>query len=287
MVSAWAVKRSFLNRELQRAGSLLERAFSSFEPQRESLKAHYNVCRHRGAQLCATPQDSEWNVDLVGGVTPSGFDSLPRLHQWTYNLEGQLIGAPYLKDAEGFCKEDFHFYPVGVDTWGGFFFLNLNPKDASAERRDVRYQLGGAVQRICALSPQRAANGHSITYDVAANWKILMENYNECYHWRPAFIPNFVKSFPISSRREVHNLRWMMMDPPIAEGLLHSRRPNNESRALPGPERRRKGSPQRRACFSEFDDQSRLRTTLPPFLPLASGLGSTRASICRFHVSSR
>jgi len=47
------------------------------------LKAHYNVCRHRGAQLCATPQDSEWNVDLVGGVTPSGSIRCP-YHQWTY-----------------------------------------------------------------------------------------------------------------------------------------------------------------------------------------------------------
>ena len=87
------------------------------------LKAHYNVCRHRGARLCATPQDSEWNVKLAGGVTLSGTIRCP-YHQWTYSLEGELLGAPFLKDAEGFCKEDFSLYPVAVDTWGGFFFLN-------------------------------------------------------------------------------------------------------------------------------------------------------------------
>jgi Rieske 2Fe-2S family protein len=170
------------------------------------LKAHYNVCRHRGAQLCATPQDSEWNVDLVGGVTPSGSIRCP-YHQWTYNLEGQLIGAPYLKDAEGFRKEDFSLYPVGVDTWGGFLFLNLNPKDASAERWDVRSQLGRAVQRIARYPLTELRTGHSITYDVAANWKILMENYNECYHCG-GIHPELCEIVPDFKQAGGSNLRW-------------------------------------------------------------------------------
>jgi len=142
------------------------------------LKAHYNVCRHRGARLCATPQDSDWNVKLMGGVTPSGSIRCP-YHQWTYSLEGELLGAPFLKDAEGFCREDFSLYPVGVDTWGGFFFLNLNPKDAADKRHSVRSQLGPAVHRVARYPLAELRTGHSISYDVAANWKILMENYNE------------------------------------------------------------------------------------------------------------
>jgi glycine betaine catabolism A len=145
------------------------------------LKAHYNVCRHRGARLCATSQDSEWNVKLAGGVMPSGSIRCP-YHQWTYSLEGELLGAPFLKDAEGFCKEDFSLYPAALDTWGGFFFLNLDPKDAADTQRSVRSQLGAAVQRVARYPLAELRTGHSITYDVAANWKILMENYNECYH---------------------------------------------------------------------------------------------------------
>jgi Rieske 2Fe-2S family protein len=170
------------------------------------LKAHYNVCRHRGAQLCATPKDSEWNVNLAGGVMPSGSIRCP-YHQWTYNLEGQLIGAPFLKEAEGFWKEDFSLYPVGVDTWGGFFFLNLNPKDAAAERRNVLAQLGPAIQRVARYPLAELRTGHSITYDVAANWKILMENYNECYHCG-GIHPELCEIVPDFKQAGGANLRW-------------------------------------------------------------------------------
>jgi Rieske 2Fe-2S family protein len=170
------------------------------------LKAHYNVCRHRGAQLCATPQDLEWNVNLAGGVMPSRLIRCP-YHQWTYNLEGQLIGAPFLKEAEGFCKEDFSLYPVGVDTWGGFFFLNLNPKDAAAERRNVLAQLGPAIQRVARYPLAELRTGHSITYDVAANWKILMENYNECYHCG-GIHPELCEIVPDFKQAGGANLRW-------------------------------------------------------------------------------
>jgi len=170
------------------------------------LRAHYNVCRHRGARLCALPRDSEWNVNLAGGVMPSGSIRCP-YHQWTYNLEGQLIGAPYLKDAEGFCKEDFSLYPVGVDTWGGFFFLNLNPKDASGEKCDVRSQLGPSVQRVARYPLAQLRTGHSISYDVAANWKILMENYNECYHCGGVH-PELCEIVPDFKQAGGSNLDW-------------------------------------------------------------------------------
>jgi Rieske 2Fe-2S family protein len=170
------------------------------------LKAHYNVCRHRGAQLCVAPQDSEWNVNLAGGVMPSGSIRCP-YHQWTYNLEGQLIGAPFLKEAEGFCKEDFSLYPVAVDTWGGFFLLNLNPKDAAAERRNVPAQLGRAIQRVARYPLAELRTGHGITYDVAANWKILMENYNECYHCG-GIHPELCEIVPDFKQAGGANLRW-------------------------------------------------------------------------------
>ena len=176
------------------------------------LRAHYNVCRHRGARLCATPQDNQWNVNLAGGVTSSGSIRCP-YHQWTYNLEGELLCAPFLKEAEGFCKEGFSLYPVGVDTWGGFFFLKLSSQDASAEKHSVGSQLGPAVQRTERYPLAELRTGRSITYDVTANWKLIMENYNECYHCGGVH-PELCEIVPDFKQGGGSNLSW-------EEGIPH------------------------------------------------------------------
>jgi glycine betaine catabolism A len=152
------------------------------------LAAHYNVCRHRGARLCQAPSatngdsgNDENGIKLPGGVLGPAGIRCP-YHQWTYSLDGTLLNAPYLRDTQGFAKENFSLYPVGLETWGGFFFLNLSPPLAATDARTLRRQLGGAVERVqrYPLADLRAAA--RIEYDVAANWKIIVENYNECYH---------------------------------------------------------------------------------------------------------
>lgn len=174
--------------------------------EKGELRAHYNVCRHRGARLCETAQDSRWNVNLSGGVTPTGSIRCP-YHQWTYNLEGELIGAPFLKEAEGFHKEEFSLYPVGVDTWGGFIFLNLNSQHMSADERGVRSQLGPAVEGIRRYPLATLRTARNITYDVAANWKIILENYNECYHCG-GLHPELCEIVPDFKKAGGSNLTW-------------------------------------------------------------------------------
>jgi Rieske 2Fe-2S family protein len=78
----------------------------------------------------------------------------------------------------GFNKQEFTLYPVGVDTWGGFVFLNLSP----AEAQPLAAQLAGIPERLQRYPLSHLRIGATIRYDVAANWKILCENYNECYH---------------------------------------------------------------------------------------------------------
>jgi Rieske 2Fe-2S family protein len=148
--------------------------------KRGELKAHYNVCRHRGARLCGTPQDSGWGVTPNGGVMPGGTIRCP-YHQWTYSLEGELLGTPFLKDDECFRREDLSLYPVALDCWGGFFFVKLDLQD-EAFPQGVRAQIGGAVERTIRYPLQDLRSGHLISYAVTANWKIIAENYNECYH---------------------------------------------------------------------------------------------------------
>ena len=156
------------------------------------LKAHYNVCRHRGAQLCAPARlakpDAEdgahqgtHGIHLKGGVLGTAGIRCP-YHQWTYALDGRLLNAPHFAEGASFSKSDFSLYPVGLETWGGFFFLHLTPGEISAERGSLRQQLGEINSRVQRYPLDDLRIATTISYDVAANWKAIVENYNECYH---------------------------------------------------------------------------------------------------------
>jgi Rieske 2Fe-2S family protein len=131
------------------------------------LHAAYNVCRHRGSQLLAPEQ-------------PACEASALRCpyHSWTYDLDGQLLRAPHTDVDEAAA---FALCPVGVEVWQGFVFVHLTPEGSSpladqtehAETNLVRYRMGDLV------------TGRTLRYDVRANYKVLMENYNECYHCGP------------------------------------------------------------------------------------------------------
>jgi Rieske 2Fe-2S family protein len=169
------------------------------------LKAHYNVCRHRGARLCSNTEDSRWSVRLPGGVTSASIRC--PYHQWTYDLNGNLLGAPFLKESTDFRKEDFSLYPVALDTWSGFFFLRLEPRHISAKNHGVASQLGAAVERTERYPLSDLRSSHSVTYDVAANWKLILENYNECYHCG-GIHPELCEIVPDFKRAGGANLSW-------------------------------------------------------------------------------
>jgi Rieske 2Fe-2S family protein len=146
------------------------------------IRAHYNVCRHRGSRLLpeldeVIPSD----IRLNGGVLGVNGIRCP-YHMWTYGLDGKLLNAPYTKAADGFCKEEFSLYPVGVEAWGGFIFLNLTPEAGEKEERTLRDGFGDAMERVKRYPLRELRAAQRIVYEVAANWKIILENYNECYH---------------------------------------------------------------------------------------------------------
>jgi Rieske 2Fe-2S family protein len=127
-----------------------------------ALRAFFNVCRHRGARLVEEPCGR-----LRGAL------SCP-YHAWTYALDGRLLRAP--RAEAGFRPEDFPLSQARLETRDGFVFVNLDRAapalaDAFADLPDVgRY-------RLAELRRARA-----IEYTVAANWKVVAENYSECYH---------------------------------------------------------------------------------------------------------
>ncbi len=130
------------------------------------LRAFFNVCRHRGARLVTAAAGR-----LKGAVSCA-------YHAWTYSLDGRLVGTPHLWESQGLPKEEFSLCPVAVDAWGGFVFINLDGGRAAPLAR----HLGGIPDRLRRYPLAALKVAARQEDEVACNWKILVENYMECYH---------------------------------------------------------------------------------------------------------
>lgn len=135
------------------------------------LFAHYNVCRHRGAQLVDPQAPACGNV---GSLIRCPY------HSWTYGHDGHLRRAPFL-DADQLTElGEVRLHGLAIDTWGGFVFLH-----AGDDPPPLHEQLGPIPARTLRYPLAELRRGATLTYDIAANWKVLAENYNECYHCGP------------------------------------------------------------------------------------------------------
>jgi Rieske 2Fe-2S family protein len=149
------------------------------------LRAFLNVCRHRGARLC-----NEASGKLKGSIQC-------RYHAWTYGLDGRLIGAPNVLSDEQFERALFGLLPVALEVWEGLVWLNLGDDPAP-----IADQLNGPIiERFgdyAAFARYDVGNlkvGKRIVYDVQANWKLVLENFMECYHCGPMH-PEFCRLLP-------------------------------------------------------------------------------------------
>jgi Rieske 2Fe-2S family protein len=145
------------------------------------IRAFYNVCRHRGSRLLETGSGR-----LSAGI------QCP-YHAWTYALDGQLSGAPQMEEAPGFDKSDYPLRAVNLGSWEGFIFVNLADSPAPLEKWFA--PLAGKFSSWN-LPELLAAKG--IEYDVRANWKLIFENYSECYHC-PGVHPELTRMSPADS----------------------------------------------------------------------------------------
>ncbi len=109
------------------------------------LRAFYNVCRHRGSRLCSADEGGH-GAGLRGGVVGGKLIRCP-YHAWSYDLDGNLVNAPFLADQPGFDPEGIALHPVGVGEWGGFVFLNLTPDSAP----DFDEMVAGPAERLARL----------------------------------------------------------------------------------------------------------------------------------------
>jgi Rieske 2Fe-2S family protein len=129
------------------------------------INAFYNVCRHRGTRLCTEPHGS-----FPGSI------QCP-YHAWTYDLDGRLVGAPHMDEVPHFDKEQFPLHRAHAAEWDGHLFLTLNP-----EPDPLATQLADLPGKFTSWKMQDLRLGHRIVYDVKANWKLIIQNYNECLH---------------------------------------------------------------------------------------------------------
>ncbi len=129
------------------------------------LRAFYNVCQHRGHELLK----GEGKARVI--VCP--------YHGWAYNLDGRLRGAPRTDKLEGFDKGEIGLMPVQVEEFCGFVYVNLDP---GAEALST--QSGGLAAEIARYAPDigRLTFAHRLTFDIKANWKVVVDNFLECYH---------------------------------------------------------------------------------------------------------
>lgn len=144
-------------------------------------RAWFNVCRHRGTRLC------EEHRGRFSETIQCPY------HAWTWSLDGRLIGAPSTGDLEGFDKADWPLHPVGVATWEGFLFINL-AREAEPFDRAWNPLLG----RFDRFNLPNLKVHRTIEYDVQSNWKLLFQNYSECYHCGPVH-PALAKLTPPTS----------------------------------------------------------------------------------------
>ena len=154
------------------------------------VRAFYNVCAHRGTRLL----DDLPATGHVRKVFKCPY------HAWSYDLDGRLVGTPNVDEDEGFDREAYPLYRIAAQEYAGFLFVNL-----AETPEPLLDALRAGSETITAFERYRMDElriGVRLVYEVAANWKIVVENYNECLHC-PQIHPELVQVVPLYRFGEV------------------------------------------------------------------------------------
>jgi phenylpropionate dioxygenase-like ring-hydroxylating dioxygenase large terminal subunit len=129
------------------------------------INAFANVCRHRGAEVATgTGNVKEFSCPY---------------HAWLYDLDGQLIGAPYMKDAANFNPTTCRLPALQCDIWAGWVFVNFD-----ADARPLTDFVARFDQSFGLLQQENCRLGDKFARDVDCNWKFINENLQDVYHFQ-------------------------------------------------------------------------------------------------------
>jgi len=145
------------------------------------MRAFANICRHRGHEL------------LPDGGTATRHSVVCPYHGWAYRLDGALATAAAMRAVPGFDAGEHGLVEVPVAGWQGWVFVN-----ATGGAPPLPDYLGGLAELIEPYRPGALQLGARHDYEVAANWKVIVENYHECYHC-PSIHPELCQVSPPTS----------------------------------------------------------------------------------------
>ena len=128
------------------------------------LHAMHNICRHRGAAVCEAPCGNRSTF-----VCP--------YHGWVYNLDGSMRAAREMHVSTDFNAQDHGLKKIQLVNYMGLVFINCDPNAA-----DFLGPLSNLDKPLGAYQLDAAKVAHKKTYHIPANWKLVLENYLECYH---------------------------------------------------------------------------------------------------------
>ena len=146
------------------------------------VRAFANTCRHRGHEL------------LPCGDTTSRKAIVCPYHSWGYSLAGELRAAPGFRDQPGFDAGQWGLIRLPAVEWHGLVFVDGSGGAAGPLPLEALGELAAPYE------PERLVTAGQRTYDVAANWKVLAENYQECCHC-PVIHPELCRISPPDSGR--------------------------------------------------------------------------------------
>ncbi len=149
----------------------------------DGVRAFFNVCRHRGTRICEASSGH-----FTGSI------QCP-YHAWTYALDGALKVARNMADVPGFSTADFPLREASSAHWEGFIFVNLAEDAQPFERA-----FAPVFDRFARWHIGELATARTIEYDLPVNWKLVFQNYSECYHC-PLVHPQLDKLSPSDSGR--------------------------------------------------------------------------------------
>lgn len=153
----------------------------------DRLRAFFNVCRHRGHELL------EPNTSAQGRAIRCPY------HTWAYELDGSLKAAPRFGEQPGFNPAEHALVPCRVAEWHGWLFANL-----SGDAPELGDYLGDVEELVRHHQPEKLVAAARQEYVAAANWKLLVENYHECYHC-PSIHPQLCRVTPPESGRNIRS----------------------------------------------------------------------------------
>jgi glycine betaine catabolism A len=144
-------------------------------------RAFANTCRHRGHELLGVGEQTTRRTVLCP------------YHAWTYDLDGSLRVAPGFREHAEFRPTKHGLVELPLESWHGFLFVN-----GSGDAPPFAEHVGALDELVAPYQPARLVPLASHAYDLACNWKVVLENYHECYHC-PLIHPELCQVSPPAS----------------------------------------------------------------------------------------